>query len=827
MLKKILALLLCFQMVVTPAMAATYTLTATDDTRLNPSATTTNYGSNTTVDSAGENSAALFRFDWSALGINPLDIVSADLRIWGSRGFQHTINVNRSLRNWVEAQATWVNFSTGNAWGTAGSLSSSSDYSLTNQVQIAAPGDDWAVADVTDLVVDMMNSANHGFLLRGSASSMYVSWRSSEFADASFRPTLIIRTGTPGIPTHYYLRTDGGTCGLISPQCTGLVDASYASVGGAGTNQACACNHPKYLSGDDAGTAQFMLGEDVVHIRAGDTFTISSPLSYFPSGSTISARTKILGNGYDTTCPNPPKFSGDGVIHGLRVGSNTEIACLDIIDTNGCIQTINAGGLIDNAAGQDPIKCGTGNTPVAGSMNTGIKLATGAVNVSLKYMNVNGPSFKGMEAHTIGRLDMDHFHINGAGYVGIDGDPGGCPEAGAACNWAGPVSFTNSSVKYSGCGWRTKATSGGASAGTPHNCWSQDQTGYGDAFGVDGSAGAWTIDHSEMSFNVSDGWDFLYSPSTLTTVNHSRGEGNAGAVFKSGNPNVIINNSTFIGNCSNWAASPWPFGSPTAPGRTGGCNTNGICDATENWNSCGDCAHFNVCRPSNHSVLSLTCGDGIAPQVYNTTVTGNADAIIFVDARTGCSPAQIMTMRNIVVGGATEYNGGESDTADFYYCEPNGVAPGVCPSVVKANIVTCGTKKWNTEDCVGATNSTCVATCANVFVGPLDDYTPGYYTGSNYIAAHYLATSSNPARDTADESVTMLTNSNDMNNFSRGASWDIGGIEFGSTPPSCLADGQTCSVAGDCCGGNCCSNVCASSTCPSAQVNWLPYTLSF
>jgi hypothetical protein len=173
-----------------------------------------------------------------------------------------------------------------------------------------------------------------------------------------------------------------------------------------------------------------------------------------------------------------------------------------------------------------------------------------------------------------------------------------------------------------------------------------------------------------------------------------------------------------------------------------------------------------------------------------------------------------MNIKNVNVYGATEYNGGELDIADYFYGE--GVAP--LPTIVGANNVICGTKTWST-DCIGETNSTCLATCDNVFVGPLDDFGPTYYTGTNYFDAHYLKAGS-PAINRADEGVPMINSSNDVNNFSRGSNWDSGGLQFGSTANNALSpDVATCLSNGACSGGFCCYGSCSSTAC-----NTIPLT---
>lgn len=801
--------------------AAITTLYSTNDTKLNPSATTTNYDTETSTGSAGsDNTAILLKFDIGSTGIVAADVVSADLRIYGeSRGFQHDMTVYRALRNWVSTQATWNIYSTGNNWGTAGATNSSSDYTTSHASTGAVPDNDYMTIDVTDIVKDMITSGNYyGFIMRPTAGSMYQTWRTSEYSGTTYDPRLTIRTATAGVPTQWYLRTDGGTCtGDASTECTGNANAPYD---GSGTVEACACKTP-------AEVAALMQGEDVLTARAGDVFTISGTAPNFPAGSTPDLLTKIHGEGWNTGCSNPPVFKGtnNGTI--AYAHSNTEINCLLIKDDNGCLtqRPAGAGGRIDNNGSQDFIACGDGNT---GSANIGLDIS-GSSDIYLINTTIEGAGNEGVRAYNMGNVTTFNFHILGSGYVGWSGgDP---PNE----DYTGTVNFIHSSIKYSGCGWRAKATPGGAAAGTPHSCYSQDQTGYGDALGANVKLKVWRFIDSEISYNVSDAVDHLYDPTGEVYVNRFRCEGNAGACVKSGSPTVTLANAQLLGNCTNWAASPWVYASINAPGRSGSsCDHDGICDANENFTNCncqadtvdgvyrcgsgnsaqfptnGDCISFNVCRPANMTAVSLTCRPGVNFKIINSTIASNGDTVVFVNENdTGCSSSEEVYIRNSIFIGGTQYNGGESNISDFTYSEKSGGGhqSGGAITINEDYNLICGTRTWNT-DCTGA-HSICQSSCSGVFSGTLNDFTPGYFTGTNYFAEHYLHASS-PALNAADETVTLLDGSADVNNSPRGAAWDLGALESGSTPVSCSPTGQVCINDFECCSQTCTAGTCAS-----------------
>lgn len=778
-------LLLIFFLMCSPAWGAVTTLYPTADTKLNPDASTTNYSSDPACGNYEQSKdiACLIKFDLT--GYDSASVVTADFVLYTPmRGYGHNVAISRLTRDWVGNQATWNIFSTGNNWGTAGAKLVNTDFVTADQQIAEVPNGGTITVDATELVKAMIDNGNYGFLIRGVNSDMSAGWKMSEYEGTDDDPQLIIRTGIPGQATTWYVRTDGGTCGP-NLQCEGVADAAYP---GSGVNQACACSKVEYLS-------DVMQGEDIAIID-NDTFLNEGEI-VIPAGTSPTLKTKLYGRGWDTGCADPPQVSGSNVTNLLTLGSYVEVNCVDLVDSDGCIGEIGAGGKIDNEATQDLIRCATKYSSV-NSVWTGIKLVNGAANVTLKNMHVNGMAYTGMEAYSgISNLVMDNFHISGSGFVGING--GDSPNT----DWVGPTTFVNSSIKYSGCGWRAKATPGGAAAGTPHNCWSQDQGGYGDAIGANVKLASWTSTDSEISNNVSDGFDSLYDPSATYLFKRFRAEGNAGAAFKSSSPFVTIENSVLLGNCAQWAASPDVFASIYAPGRSGSnCDNDDVCDANENSTNCsGDCAGFNVCRPSQQTTLSLACWADSVAKVLNSTISGNGDTLLFMDYHTGCDSDSSLVLQNTIWVGGTEYNGGESDTVDAYYGEGAGSAP----TITQDHNLYCGTKTWETDD-VGVGDIS-MATCTSVFSGTLNNFAPGYYTGSEYINEHYLA-AEGEAVDAADEAVGV-TDDNDVNNFDRGAAWDLGGFELGSTPPA-----PSCNTV--------CSLCDSAETCTASQANCFP-----
>ena len=111
---------------------ASATLDALIDTYINSSQTTTNYGEGTQVILASGKSG-LFKFDFSGIPSGSI-IDSATLRIKVEAVVNSSdaiFNIYRVYRAWVEGEATWNVYSTGNSWGTAGCLNTTTDRTST------------------------------------------------------------------------------------------------------------------------------------------------------------------------------------------------------------------------------------------------------------------------------------------------------------------------------------------------------------------------------------------------------------------------------------------------------------------------------------------------------------------------------------------------------------------------------------------------------------------------------------------------------------------------------------------------------------------------
>lgn len=149
---------------------------------------------------------SLLKFDLSSIPAYA-SIVSATLSLWTKTDYStnaRDVKVYRVLRNWVETQATWNVYSTGNNWGTAGCGNSTTDYDGANiwastNVSASVPNNtevQW-VFTATGLaeLKKVINGtySNYGMLLKADTESAdFYYYYSSADATSGYRPKLVI-----------------------------------------------------------------------------------------------------------------------------------------------------------------------------------------------------------------------------------------------------------------------------------------------------------------------------------------------------------------------------------------------------------------------------------------------------------------------------------------------------------------------------------------------------------------------------------------------------------------------------------------------------------
>ena len=183
--------------------------TGVNDTYMASIDPTVNYGTdngwaagedNTQVDQV---SRALLKFDISSIPAGST-INSAILTLTYRSDLSsnaRTLSVYRSLRAWIDTQATWNVYTTGNNWTSAGANDTTNDREATdigNVTQPASPTLDTTV-DITltaSKIQEMIaggSFTNNGFVLRvDTETNDYISYHSTDGTTEAFRHKLVV-----------------------------------------------------------------------------------------------------------------------------------------------------------------------------------------------------------------------------------------------------------------------------------------------------------------------------------------------------------------------------------------------------------------------------------------------------------------------------------------------------------------------------------------------------------------------------------------------------------------------------------------------------------
>lgn len=426
----------------------------------------------------------------------------------------------------------------------------------------------------------------------------------------------------------YYVQPNGGT----AAQCDGLALDDYP---GTGTAQRCAFKHPWIALPPVASSNQTpFVGGDTLFIVAGSymlgygalddpnsgacessDWTYDCVPSPIPSG-TADNPTRIVGQGFDSGCSDPPELWGTrrmGMLIDLGGSHHVGIQCLDLTDHAACTRIHD----------QAEFTC---TDMVSANAQTGIA-AVDSSHVLLRNLWIHGLD-TGVHAGRLSDWTLERVYLRANVHAGWDGDVG----ADQSSN-SGTITFRHGYIAWSGCIERYPDKHA-----EPVGCVSQDRGGYGDGLGTHNTGANWVFDDFDFLFNVSDGLDLLYYDESGTiTISNSRYESNAGNAIKVMGDGHRFDNLVVIGNCGF-------FDQELAVGERKWPSMVNHCRAMGNTFSTGGTSPRTVYR----NISLWTEGD--------CAILGNGTAV----------------MENSLLRGHTDYHGG--DLACFVYSDSSTIA---------------------------------------------------------------------------------------------------------------------------------------------------------
>lgn len=552
---------------------------------------------------------------------------------------------------------------------------------------------------------------------------------------------LLFVSGSVEAAGPYYVRPNGGT----GSQCTGLVDQDY-DAGAHGTS--CALNHPFWLTGvhADCGNTSGVLaaGETaIIYPKSGGydmgygapntagstSFPWDCHMKPIPSGPNSSTKTKIYGSNY-ADCSD---ISDATELYGkersywvidLQGSSNVDLRCIHVTDHSQCRY---------NSTLSDGDACST-SYPYGDFAQKGIKSASSA-NINLENFWVTGMASEG--ASIANPSDWTLTNVNIIGNAQINYNFNGTGSEGTTDEATGTMSFSGGTVAWGGCTLKypvTYSSYDGITLPDPRRCCSQDQGCASDGLGSQSNQATWIFDGVKFVRNVADGLDLLYHDvdggTGTVTIKNSKFIKNSGNQVKSGG-NSFLSNLAIDADCMYFNGKSYTWTSD------GGFSDN--------------------CRAAGNA-LSFAYQTGTDVYLEGVTVlnTVNAEPITVTSRNiSACDSSNKLQIKNSIFKTTNglnwidkSYEAGVKDCRFLTDTQDHSVITGFASNPS-------GT--------------------GNVYTDP---GLSGTILGSdqNFL----IPNTGSSAYNIADESAANQT-SNDMFGYARGAAWDAGAIEFGST----------------------------------------------
>jgi Bacterial Ig domain len=539
---------------------------------------------------------------------------------------------------------------------------------------------------------------------------------------------------SPSFASTYYVRLDGGT----AAQCTGATNTPYS---GSGSNQPCAFNHPAWVIGtpgvpallkggdtliiDDTNhttglQAQYKIGYRMPNTVSSNCNLSSSydcTMSPIPSGPDAANPTTIEGIGYNSGCTIKPQLWGSDGTNQIFDLSNTSNISLACMELT---DHSNCGFRVGNPTCTE----NWNSAQLSGPWSKKGIYALGGTNFTFTNLDVHGFAERGFLMGGINGLIFDHVNMDGNNWANWDSDVG---ESTPTQSYNSGTIFLNYvKNRFAGCS-EAYPRSPTFNTADYSNCTDELAGGYGDGYGGFTTGGNWIVQNSEFSHNTQDGLDLLYHDRTgSVSIQRSLFEGNNGNQIKITSPATTIANSIVIGNCNYLSANGKVFDIGT-------------------WHSCragGDAVIYSISKGGKY-------------QMFNTDIyaDGNSD-VLFTNNLGTCNGTEVYQfVNNIDVGGGK---------TSLY----ENTLPAACLTPFNTNStiifkIPAATCPAGLNFC--ATNPQWVSSISQTL-------------GSNLPSVNLQSTS--PAKGAA--AVIFGASNLDYNNYSRGASWDIGALEYGS-----------------------------------------------
>lgn len=190
-------------------MATFTSQAASANTFIRVTAATTNYSGLDQIqvgeandDPSGQVNRSLIKWDLSSIPATAT-VSSATLSLWLRSDYSdnaRTWRVFRVKRNWVEAEATWNVYSSGNSWGTAGCSNTTTDREASDIGSVSVGASETVTVQkdfslTASAVQEWIagTTANYGLLIQADTevNDLYVV-NSNSFATSGERPKLVI-----------------------------------------------------------------------------------------------------------------------------------------------------------------------------------------------------------------------------------------------------------------------------------------------------------------------------------------------------------------------------------------------------------------------------------------------------------------------------------------------------------------------------------------------------------------------------------------------------------------------------------------------------------